>query len=90
MRGTKEKNDMLKAVPQTALQDGVTFVRAPESKKITAKEKPPEAKLPSSPDSGGTGEPSQKQVKYQKRMAALAEAKAGCWHWWEQAGATPK
>ncbi|KAK3287248.1 hypothetical protein CYMTET_5232 [Cymbomonas tetramitiformis] len=29
MRGTKEKNDMLKAVPQTALQDGVTLVSPP-------------------------------------------------------------
>ncbi|KAK3255843.1 hypothetical protein CYMTET_34998 [Cymbomonas tetramitiformis] len=158
MRGTKEKNGMLKAVPQTALQDGGTFVRiklfrdrvnenlsaqfpagkgdlewkdlenivrvqdkikdeveewslsivqdllrrqscpysvyelknfgidlngvvtairAAESKKITAKEKPSEAKLPISPEGGGTREPSQKQVKYQKRMATLAEAKAG-------------
>ncbi|KAK3238284.1 hypothetical protein CYMTET_19895 [Cymbomonas tetramitiformis] len=32
MRGTKEKNDMLKAVPQTAQQDGVTFVRSCEKR----------------------------------------------------------
>ncbi|KAK3245304.1 hypothetical protein CYMTET_45107 [Cymbomonas tetramitiformis] len=53
----------------------VTAIRAAEAKKITAKEKPSEAKQPSSPEGGGTGEPSQKQVKYQKRMASLAEAK---------------
>ncbi|KAK3245600.1 hypothetical protein CYMTET_44841 [Cymbomonas tetramitiformis] len=32
MRGTKEKNDLLKAVPQTAQQDGVTFVRSCEKR----------------------------------------------------------
>ncbi|KAK3238836.1 hypothetical protein CYMTET_51192 [Cymbomonas tetramitiformis] len=82
MRGTKETNGMFKAVPQTEQQDGATFVRscekrAVEAKKITAKEKPSEAKQPSSPQGGGTSEPSQKQVKYQKRVAALAEAKGG-------------
>ncbi|KAK3237161.1 hypothetical protein CYMTET_52741 [Cymbomonas tetramitiformis] len=32
MRGTKEKNAMLKAVPQTEQQDGVTFVRSCEKR----------------------------------------------------------
>ncbi|KAK3283074.1 hypothetical protein CYMTET_9217 [Cymbomonas tetramitiformis] len=67
------------------LHDVVTSIRAAEAKKNVAKQKPSKAKQQGSPEGGGTGDLSQKQVKYQKRIAAHAEARGGRWHWWEQA-----
>ncbi|KAK3274112.1 hypothetical protein CYMTET_17687 [Cymbomonas tetramitiformis] len=55
----------------------VAAIRAAESKKIAAKEKPSDSKPPTSTEGGGTGEHSSKQVKYQKGMTALAEARTG-------------
>ncbi|KAK3277595.1 hypothetical protein CYMTET_14409 [Cymbomonas tetramitiformis] len=53
----------------------VTSIKAAEAKKIAAKKKPSKAKQQGSPEGGRTGESSQKQAKYQKRVAAQAEAK---------------
>ncbi|KAK3232659.1 hypothetical protein CYMTET_57012 [Cymbomonas tetramitiformis] len=51
----------------------VTAIRAAEAKKITAKKKPSEAKQPSSPEGGGTGEPSITEADMNKQFAALAK-----------------